>query len=96
MRGHRARLQRKAGSPANNLAGKSCASSFPDKFSIGCVSELKVGFETNHCSLEARLNVRPHRFRRHIGIAITKSIHKIFMGMIELFQLPSALDTEPR
>jgi len=60
------------------------------------VSELKVGIETNHCSLEARLNVQPHGFHRHIGIAITKSIYKIFMGMIELLQLPPALDAEPR
>jgi hypothetical protein len=60
------------------------------------VSKLKVGIETSHRSLEARLNVRAHGFRCHIGIAITKSIHKIFMGMIELFQLPPALDAKPR
>ena len=83
-------------SPQESLIGKSCPPSFPDKFSVGCVSELKVGIETNHCSLEARLNVQTHGFRRHISIAITKSIHKIFMGMIELFQLPPALDAEPR
>ena len=34
------------------------------------------------------MNVQTHGFRRCIGIAITKSIHKIFVGMIELFQLP--------
>ena len=86
----------RAYSQQENLTGKSFTPSFPDKFSLGCVSELKVGIETNHCSLEARLNVQPHGFHRHIGIVITKSIHKIFMGVIELFQLPSALDAEPR
>ena len=84
------------GIPAKSLIGKSCTPSLPNKFSVGCVSELKVGIETNHRSLEARLNVQPHGFRRHIGIAITKSIHKIFVGMIELFQLAPALDAEPR